>query len=275
MKKRSAFVSVIMLVACSQSSFKNVNNDRAELDLKGNVKFVERVEYTATSSFDELKEDSIDRISTITFTEEGNFQELISKSFSYSHSFKLDILLENNVYVYSEYNNGKKTGSMRNDRGDNNLLLGQTFYDDEGAVISVEKNVYNNAKQLVEWSKYTSLGILVGRKTHYVYDNGLLMQYEEYGLKGKLEYRYLFEYDNKGRVIKETCEQGDGSIYYTDRYAYDAYNNCIENIHDAGSSSYRKTMRYQYDSKGNYVRKETITDGRNTGSIEVRTIIYY
>ncbi|UPK71296.1 hypothetical protein [Chitinophaga filiformis] len=68
-----------------------------------------------------------------------------------------------------------------------------------------------------------------------------------------------FEYDYKGRVIKETSYFDDGRLWYTKAYVYNNKQNLVEKGTTYGNSGYTDTTHYgPHDNKVNYLRTNKV-----------------
>ena len=88
---------------------------------------------------------------------------------------------------------------------------------------------------------------------------------------GGLDYKYIYEYDDKGNKIEENIYKSDGSLDYKDTYEYDNKGNKIEfNEYDSDGSLLWK-FRLEYDNIGNIIESiEYDSDGivESEGSFE-------
>lgn len=141
-------------------------------------------------------------------------------------------LFQDAEYTYDEYGR-VKTYELTNT---NNSFLEYT-YDSEGRLIKVERPLYNG-------SDYMGTSV-----SEYIYSDGLLTQQVEYDRLGNKLHWVVFEYDNQGRLIKQT-QNSEGCVPAVIHYCYSEDGlTCTKTYDDS-------TEVTVYDANGNLIRLE-------------------
>ncbi len=103
-------------------------------------------------------------------------------------------------------------------------------------------------------------GILMSREVFHPDFNKTVLQ-EQYGIDGQLEQTTVFEYDDRGFLIREVLKEADGTVTEEKSFEPDDRQRIArEYLHYADGS--HDTIHYTYDDSGRVIRREIIdSDG--------------
>ena len=130
--------------------------------------------------------------------------------------------------------------------------------------------VYDQKKNLLEKSYF--VGNTQLKKWLYNYNKGQEISRTYYG-RGRLEWSRKYEYDNKGRIVKELQYRNDGGLQYIITFKYDDMGNLEER--SVYNPSQEQTMTYTYllDQKGNWEAR-ILKNGDKPVSMRMRVLVY-
>lgn len=144
----------------------------------------------------------------------------------------------------------------------NGVLLSKIDYDPKNTPGSIYTKTYDSEGNVIcEKNSYMALP----SSFHlYKYDkNGKTVE-DNYYSNDTLRFKNLLSYDYKGYLINKTEYYGKGGLFGIAKFKNDSLGNPIEEEYfdSNGKFSTNRTNKYFYDSKNNWIRKETLDDGR-------------
>jgi hypothetical protein len=241
------------------NDFKEPYSDYRGVPLKGYVKSIVEVEYSAVDYFGELKRDSI---------YETFFVNLNNKNFIISGKE-----IKNGVETLVEltYINQNKIKEVRAVVNNTNTELIKFKYDNQGNIIECntykgdtltgkEIAIYDINNNEIEFKRYNKKGSLADKETHKYDLKGRLIEFEglyNWGFHSKS----LYKYNNKLKVEclhfdKETLDSKTNYKYYES-------GKIKEEIEESINKSYVTKFVSQYNSDGNFVKKTRVdSDGK-------------
>lgn len=275
MKKYIVLLASALFVACTAQQ--EMQNDLKDLDLRGDVKFINIEQYEGKSAFGKVVETNLVSHVAASFDENGYLIEMLTQD-------KGEIATR--MQYQRDSDNKKVTCSVFTDSLIGKMLvryndyyqpIDESYYDADGKQKGREVYTYTNEGQLTEYFKYGTSGDVRTHYANYVYEKGLLMRYNRVSESGKCVSSYSYRYDDRNQKIREVVEDGDGSLDEVTFWEYNDKGDCTKITVDRTYSKQEIEYRYEYDSRGNYTRKETITsyNGRVIYEVEKRNIDYY
>ncbi|MDC0339067.1 hypothetical protein OAN33_05975 [Flavobacteriales bacterium] len=276
------FILIGLFSSCDSS--KNIDNDLAELDLKGKVKSIREIPYNVIEKFGKVEKVSVDEFgdnNLIKFNNLGKGTEFIEYYEDGSLSSK---------YTYKYDDNGNQ--------------IEENYYNSDGVLSSKDTYKYDVNGNHNEGESYNSDGGLISKYLYKHDEDGNIIEEIDFDSNGILEYKTIFKYDDKGNPIEENNYKSDGSLVSKNTYKYDDKGNQIEeNVFNSDGSLYYKstskyhsngdkiemdtesyrdeiterytfTYEYTYDSEGNWIKQIGLVDGKPEILIE-RDIEYY
>lgn len=204
---------------------------------------------------------------TLTFDKEGRKIEEISQNAGIEvHSGQMIRLGSKTIYIYDSKGRlekslyfspeGERGGTEVNKYDENNMLVEQIYYDNNGKKTSEWKYTRNPEKREVEVNgiNYYDGRAVPNDKNVFVFnEQGICIKKIEYKKNGSIDSTNTFDYNAKGYISKYT-KTYEGFYGYSYEYKYDLKGNWIE----------RQTTYFEDDKK----------ESRNHKS-EYRIITYY
>ena len=162
----------------------------------------------------------------------------------------------------------------------NGVLEWERFYDEqENEIRYVGKGgywkdyTYDNMGNLIREIDSTSIG------KEYIYDNHGNQIKELTIANGETKSSSYppskYEYDSRGKKIKQIEYNVDGSVLMEWDYSYDSYGNLIKEDHHSLNGAYSSVHQYYYDSHGNEIQSIWTLDAVHLGASGVERGIEY
>ena len=200
-----------------------------------------------------------------------------------SGNFKKSKLNNRVIYRYNTAGNMAESGFIN--EKDSTIINTRYFYDCNQKMIEVD--YYSSNIKLIR--KYDEIKNEAEDKEFYSDDNRLkdryVYKYDERGKLVELQFYFpddskgfndTYKYDDKGNMIASKVYYRDGTSRHLDSFKYDENGNEIEwknNTLDGCIDIIK--YKYLFDKEGNWIQK-TILDGNGqTTNIEERIIEYY
>lgn len=134
-------------------------------------------------------------------------------------------------------------------------ILKETVHSEEGYVYKLTEYEYTEKGNLKEKTE-TAYGF----KSVYEYDDeGRVVKESRYNPEGELTYYYLFYYCSFGETDRIACE-ADGNVASHKRIKYDDKGLVVSRVDVDDKGKEEETTRYEYDEMGNLLRKESCYD---------------
>ncbi|MCK4678878.1 MAG: hypothetical protein KAT48_12160, partial [Bacteroidales bacterium] len=168
------FISILLIIGCSDQQRKNENNNFKKLGLKGNIKSCVESKYSAVFKSGKIKRGKGGPIHLYSFDEKGN---LIEES-----DFRLLFLMagfpEKSTYTFDDNGNRIEKvmyymdGSIRTTYkyDDYGIMIEEIRYDSFGGINWMSPDKYNNNGDKIEEIRYDSDGSIAWKQT-FKYDN--------------------------------------------------------------------------------------------------------
>ena len=282
-------VLLIVTLSCS------VENDLSKTELKGKVKSVKEISYSAIKKFGKLTKDVKKRENNKeydTYKEyniEGNIileQKYYSSgsmrdqnSFKYKGMLKLGfdtefyngdkILNFKSIFKYDDKRNiieesnyydidespVKKTTYKYDDKGNQ---VEMAIYSEDGNLNLKDISKYDNKGNKVEFNSYSGNGDLRFKSIYEYDDQGNEVEWISYNEDGKLEFKYIYEYDDNGNQVKYMRYNENDKLNFIAIYKYDDNGNVVEKslkINAIAEPFSIESYTYEYDNKNNWIKK--------------------
>jgi len=269
---------------------KNVDNNLAELDLKGKVRSIKRYSYEVSSKFGEIIKGRVIEAKESFYNPEGNKTEIIEyddngkltqkDEFSYNSQNLIKISIETNLqfdikdtlsYNYSYYKPDKikeikilkSNGSLKNKilYNEQDYVKEDIVYRANGKPFIGNSYLYDSTGNKIEMKRTYYRKDIRTSKIEFSYNkNNNIAKQTEYKQDGSILKTIIYEYDTKGNVVKEI----PSSTHYV--------NDNLEIVEDKSKVTY--TYKYEFDSKHNWLKKITYINDMPT-NMDIRTIEYY
>lgn len=263
----------ISFLACNLNNQKE--NDIRQMNLNGKIKSITENSYYAVEKFGEIVKGE----KKINFLNKENHYLLFNEN-GYLVEEKNDLVVYKAINKYNE----------------NNQLIENKTYSEEGDLTGKTINLYNNEGNLIESNQYYEDKLIHKGKFNY---NDNIREINYYDEKGKLDLKQKNIYKNK-KLIENRSYDSDGNLTFLTKYIYDHSGNETEmisynslgNINQKIVSKYNNdnliiestdlyndnetTKKYDYklDSNKNWIQKIVFEFGRPDLIIE-RVIEYY
>lgn len=239
----------------------NINSITAQIDppekysdkLKGNVKSVKKIEYSAVEYFGELKKDTIYRNTIINYDEMNNiinYSEVDRKGEEKCVIFFKDTL---NIKEHKRVCNNNQTD------------IWQWKYDNKGNIIEYNRisgdtilrkeiAIYNNDNKILNHKEYDSSGKLYWQK-NWKYDlKGSLIEFENYNKRGYYS-KDKFKYINDKLV--ETLNYNENGIKVSKTtHLYHKNGKIKDEIEEFINSEYTSKIICNYNQRGKIISKK-------------------
>jgi YD repeat-containing protein len=287
---------IVVIASCSTNAAKETDLDKA--DLKGKVRNIEEIQYSAEEEFAQINKGEIIYRTLNEYNKKGNLSkkdEYIECIFEYHH--------DSDIYQYDEKGNliesyNKQSYNKHRCYHTDSITEENTVkyqYDKKGSLIEEnrydtdsnlkEKTVYkyDRKENLIEIDKYDS-----GGKLYYTeickYDrkkNLIENVVQEYNFRGVYNTTiYKCEYDKKGNLIEKNAYDSYNNLKDRNTYRYDEKGNLIErNYYYFDLNPLKYTYEYKYDNKANWIEqiqyKEEDDKSKQVITITERKIEYY
>lgn len=256
MKKHFYWIAIVAMTftfaSCANHS-SNIKTDLEIFGLKGKVKKVTEMEYSAEESNGRLVKSRLNMTTEYYFRKDGLLSEIKGH----------DLRTGSDLRIAYDYSNGKETNVIwfddaiqeektirRTEWGDLQRITGKYHAYDGSIIMKDETFEYDDKHQLKQRAEYRDQK-LEKWYGNYVYDEaGNLLEYAMYGLDKTKEYIYRNTYDEDGLLTSYTFE-------------------CLK---DGRTGT--KFYTYTLDEKGNFLVRESRSDYFYPSIIE-RTIEYY
>ena len=259
----------LLIIGLSSCHKPFVQDDRAELGLKGPVRSVSVIAHEMVELDGELVDDGLWYERTMEFSESGQLTRVVQdgeERYSYSSRTRTiqryDIDGEpdtREVTVYTAW-------------GD---ILTWTLYDASDTILSQETYTYDADHRCIGKTVYSPYSFNHVCRD-YTYDaEGRRTGYTAYESDDHVSYGWHSAYDSIGRVVREEWLTPDGNVSGSSSFEYNEQGFvAVETTDD----KYTNTYTYEYDEQGNWISKITTYSGgysRPSYAIEERTIVYY
>lgn len=254
MKSRFLLLIVLSIFVCSCSEKKN---SLKEINLKGNVRAIEQIDYSIAEKFVEIKKGDMLSIEIYNFSKNGNLLE--KKDFWPDAKLRYTM-----TYKYNE--EGNQIGEIRN----------YSELDHDSYFIFNYDEIGNQTG----WKWYGTDGSMHAQCSFKYDTNGNQTERYDYYADGGLEGIQIFKYDGNGNRIErqqyDYYRETNGSLRFIETYKYDDNGNLTEEKTDYSKGSIAKiNFKYEeFDKYGNWLLRVKYDDGKPK-LITERKIEYY
>jgi hypothetical protein len=259
MKILNFYIIVLMPLLCFGCFGDNERkNDLTKNNLKGKVKSVEKTVYDAVEKDGEIEKSSLNYKRTERYNKDGYMVE--RKAYKSDSSLK-DVC----KFEYDTKGN----------------LLEQIFTDEDGKYACKIAYKNNSNGMMIEEKLLSPTNKNAISTTTHKYDKkGRLIETIDWWTykKSKAMWKYVLEYNEGGKISKETLYKDDrGRIREWENTLYD-YNENGDKIKEVVKSTKfdpsHYTFSYEYDKVGNWTSRTKFFQGEPSEIVE-RTITYY
>lgn len=259
MKKQISFLIISSMFVFAAFAQKQ-NNDWMRMKLKGKVRSVKEVSYSAIDKPGETQKQKGKRTDSLAyiFTNNGNLTELqtynpdgsLKEKINYKYDTKGNKIEEN---VFNPDGSLKEKYTYKYEFYDNGNISNMKTYKQDGSLVFTFSYLYNDDGNMEENETTTYINSMtIRQKIRY-----------SYNFRGNLAFAHTFNPDGSGILRSEV-------------YTYDEDGNINEQygINKAGERQKTYTYTYKLDKNLNWTEKRTMENNVLTSIIK-RIIVYY
>lgn len=264
----SALICGVLFTTCAYKKTKpNAKKTSWELDgLKGKVKSLKTVSYTAITNLGQLRkgeiiEDTWGYSNTlIKFDEKGNWTDYSSYKPDGSN-IRLEVMKydgEGNsleMFIYN-YGNIEHRRTFTTDKNGN--IIEMFRFDTKDSLVTKSFYRYNEDGYEIEAYRYTVTDSLISKTISNYDKNGNLIERFNYGAGGSLTTKTLYKYDNSENRIERTVYGLDENLIEKTTYQYNEKRLETETntFNSNDNSNTKNTYKYKkYDTKDNWIER--------------------
>lgn len=271
----TALLTLFILTGCS-----NKKNDLKKANLKGRVKKITEVRYSAKEKFGEVIKDTVEETTTFAFNDKGFLSE------------KVNFHIDGSINRTEKFEYDSK-GS----------LLKKVAYDPHGKPIQSWLYEYESQNNLVKMQNIFGEKEILQHETYKYDENGFLIESTSYKEDGTVSTKCTYKNDKNGNCLERLYKNNDfievhkqkhnaqnklieqeifmNNLVFSKREFKYIGDDLIEEIsYPSSYSPATTTWKYEYktfDEKGNWTTKILHWDNgtNNTVALTERKIIYY
>ena len=266
------FITHIGFSSCNRSNITDLTNQRLiegeQLNNQKNFKSVTTIVYDAKQEFDKLMKGKLIEKTVEKFSVKGilidksTFDENCSLCVKDSYDYYDNGKLKKKIHIVMVKHKLDTTIiEFASDGGILKKTNDTEDYDNKGNIIRTGKLGYhtsfgyNQNSKLISDTSFSS-GKIFDINNYSFNDIGQKSEAIRY-LYGKPDKKTIYQYDNRGLLIKENYIKADGKPDLIDeiRYRYNSHGNVIEMIKFWFIEVLIYKYEYEYDEYGNWVRK--------------------
>ena len=284
------FATLLFFVTFAIIGFAQVNNktDLEIMNLKGNVKYIEKSTYYPQSEV--ITRDSVyfnpsyRGYVPMKFNKDANMDHAIIKDIFFINGSKV----RTQQYVYKYNEKGALSEKMYSFKDvcdinykyiydeQGNLIKETSFYKDNSPG-QYDAYKYDAKGNQIEMSSFYEDGKLLYRKTYEYDTKGNVIRENSFGPYNELNSYSEYKYNDKGNKIEKNYFSKDGILDERTSYKYDKQENLIEEkiFKSNGDLKDIRTYQYKYDNKFNWIEKKSLSKSNSVFETEVRKIVYY
>lgn len=264
---KQIFVTLLLVIIApfifGQSKHKNT---WSTMQLKGNVKNIEVIEYNVNEeiaeNFGEIQPSKKNSSSSIFFDSVGNTME-------YNRYYGSGVLIVKNIYKYDSIG----------------IAIEMNSFDERKMNINNTKFIRDTANNIIEKNIFNPNGSLEEKRTFKFDEKGNIIEEKHFDENDKLVFHLASLFDNRDRQIENKFFDSKGSLTATETCYYDKNDNIIEAKYSEPKKLETSKLGfvYEFDKNGNWIKrilynKEVIINNQKSDfprSITTRKIEYY
>lgn len=263
------FITIILFQCTSTQAKKN---NWATNQLKGKVKSIIQLTYTAKEYYGEIREDEFFERIYFKFDNRGNKKYTLRDG---------NCRIENYYYYFDRFDNC----IMKSRKDDYGYVLEETIYEKTGYVTKDSwggetfycgkpKHSYDKNHNLIKSCFYDENNVYTGKTTYSYNDQNKEIEAITYNENNILKIRTNWEYNDKGQVIKETTNNYYDFTKTTTEYDNSGNTLSIEEKKGGPNHSIKRWRYLKFDKQWNWTKRVVYIDG-DLRDIQTRKYVYY